>query len=102
MAKPISRRNLLWHSVQIFVGGALAAAMTDQARAAECVDVNAMDPGEQSTRMGLHWTAMTPNPDQPCMKCAFFTPSTQGCGNCAIFNAPTAANGHCDSWSAKT
>src|SRR5689334_5314356 len=101
MAKSISRRKLLWTAVQISVGGALASTAANQASAAQCVDLNAMDPGEQSTRMGLHWTANTPIPEQPCMKCGFFTPSTEGCGNCAIFNAPTAANGHCDSWSAK-
>ena len=101
MAKPISRRGLLWQAVQISVGGAMASAIASRANAAECVDMKAMDQGELSTRQGLHWTAMTPNPDQPCMKCGFFTPSTEGCGNCAIFNAPTAATGHCDSWSAK-
>lgn len=101
MSKAISRRTLLWQTVQLSAGGTLAAAFARQASAAECVDLKAMDAGELSTREGLHWTAMTPNPDQPCMKCGFFTPSTEGCGNCAIFNAPTAVNGHCDSWSAK-
>ena len=102
MANSMSRRSLLWHAVQVSVGGALASAVAKSAHAAECVDLKAMDQGELSTRQGLHWTAMTPNPDQPCMKCGFFTPSTEGCGNCAIFNAPTAVNGHCDSWSAKS
>jgi hypothetical protein len=102
MVDSLSRRTLLFRTLQISVGGALASTVASRASAAQCVDLQAMDPGDQSTRMGLHWVAMTPNPEQPCAKCAFFTATTGGCGNCAIFNGPTALNGHCDSWSAKT
>ena len=101
MVSSISRRKLLLRTVQISVGGTLASAVVGKVGAAECVNLDAMDAGEQSTRMGLHWTAMTPDPQQPCSKCGFFTATTGGCGNCAIFNGPTAVSGHCDSWSAK-
>jgi hypothetical protein len=104
MASSISRRGLLLRTLQISAGGAFAAGAAGRARAraAQCVDLDAMDPGEQSERRGSHWTAMSPNPQQPCAKCAFFSPTTGSCGNCGIFNGPTVATGHCDSWSPKS
>jgi hypothetical protein len=102
MVSSISRRKLLLRTVQISVGGALASAVAATAGAAECVDLKAMDAGEQSTRMELHWAAMSPNPQQPCSKCGFFMATSADCGQCMIFNGPTTPTGHCDSWAAKS
>ena len=41
----------------------------------------------------------SPNPEQPCAKCSFFTPDKAPCGNCMIMTGPVSSNGHCDSWS---
>jgi High potential iron-sulfur protein len=102
MANSISRRKLLLRTVHLTVGGALASAVAGEASAAACVDLKAMDAGEQSTRNELHWAASTPNPEQPCSKCGFFMSTSADCGNCMIFNGPTTPNGHCDSWAAKS
>jgi hypothetical protein len=98
----ISRRKVLWGTLQVCVGGALVSAVVGKVAAAQCVDLEAMDASEQSTRKGVHWTAMTSNSRQPCSKCEFYKATKRDCGNCAIFNGPTTINGHCDSWSAKS
>lgn len=102
MISSISRRKVLWGTVQVSVGGALVSAVVGNVGAAQCVDLEATDASELSTRKGVHWTAMTSNPRQPCSKCEFYKASKRDCGNCAIFNGPTTLNGHCDSWSTRT
>jgi hypothetical protein len=104
MSKPISRRVVLTSIAQISFAGALAAAVTDTAIAAEkaCADPTAMDSGQRSLRASLNYTERSADVAKTCSGCAFFQPSADACGTCTIFSGPANPKGHCDSWSSKS
>ena len=97
---PIGRRQLLRGAVALLGGGAAyhALAAAPAQTTASCVPAH--DPNE-SLRHSLNFTESSPNPEQSCSGCSFFSDPSGSCGQCMIFNGPTNVNGHCDSWAAK-
>jgi len=93
----LPRRKALIRGLQILSAAAVIPLAARRAGAAEaCVE-----PASESLRSALHYADPSPNAEQPCMKCGFFTPDKAPCGNCMIMTGPVSEKGHCDSWAAK-
>lgn len=68
-----------------------------------CADPQTLTTAEQSMRKSLGYVEASPNPQQSCAGCAFFSAATGACGTCNMFNGGSVnAAGHCNSWSAKS
>ena len=95
--RDLGRRLWLLRALRA-VGG--LALVTQGARHASAAG-SCVDSASESLQRSLHYTNPSPNPDQPCAKCSYFTRDAHltGCGACVILSGPVDAPGHCDSWS---
>ena len=91
----LARRQLL-QKAGLMLG---ALTMASGASAAAC---SSPDDNDSSLRKSLHYVESSPNPDQHCSGCSFFSASQGSCGRCMIFDGPANINGHCDSWAARS
>lgn len=78
-----------------------AAAGASEA-VAECDDYSGLSEQELQKRDALGYVAESPNPNQVCSNCRFYT-QPQGddvCGGCTLFAGPVNPGGYCNSWAA--
>lgn len=67
---------------------------------AECEDISGLTDQEVLVRESLGYVAVSPNPNQTCSNCRFYTKPAGGevCGGCQLFAGPVNAGGYCNSW----
>jgi hypothetical protein len=99
MNKLISRRGMLMKMAHVSFGSVFASMAVIASDL--CADPTAMDSGQQSLRMSLHYTEQATDQTKICSACGFFRAVDPACGMCMIFGGPVNTRGHCDSWSAK-
>lgn len=70
--------------------------------AAQCEGYDALTEQDLQIRQTLGYVDDTPNPDQHCSNCRFYTQPAGGspCGGCTLFQGPVAPGGYCNSWAA--
>lgn len=97
----LPRRLAILRTIQLVSACAALPFVATRARSSEvCVD-----PSSESLRASLNYTDPSPNPDEKCAVCAFFTPdeaSSMSCGHCEIMSGPVHATSRCDSWSPRS
>ena len=102
-----TRRAFLGRSLRMAaaVTGTAALASPVLARAAACVDLDALPLSQKNRRRSVGYVDPAPEPSQNCGKCAFFTADAAadraGCGTCAILNAPVGSSAVCTSFAPK-
>lgn len=97
----LPRRVAILHAFEFVCAGAALALLPRRARA----ELACVDPSSESLRESLNYTDPSPNPDEKCGVCAFFTPdseSSMSCGYCQIMTGPVHATSRCDSWSPRS
>lgn len=67
---------------------------------AECDDYTGLSEQELQKREALEYVAESPNPNQVCSNCRFYTqPEGEDvCGGCQLFAGPVNPGGYCTSW----
>lgn len=70
--------------------------------AAQCEGYDALTEQDLQTRRTLNYVDESPNPEQICSNCRFYTQPAGGspCGGCTLFQGPVAPEGYCISWAA--
>ena len=78
------------------------APAADGVVAAQCEGYDALTEQDLQTRQTLGYVDDSPNPQQLCSNCRFYTQPTGGspCGGCTLFAGPVAPGGYCNSWAA--
>ena len=75
---------------------------------ADATTCRGYDPASASVRESLRYTDVTPNPEQYCRNCRFYTvPARESdpCGTCQVIpgvsgQGPVSPGGYCTSWAA--
>ena len=77
-------------------------AQTAGVQASECEGYDALTEQDLQMRETLGYVDESPNPEQLCSNCRFYTQPAEGdvCGGCQLFAGPVAPDGYCNSWAA--
>lgn len=79
----------------------LSACGGEESEALTCTDTSGLTPAQIATRESQHYVDASPNPDQRCSNCNFFTAGQAGqCGTCTVIQGPIHPDGYCNLWAA--
>lgn len=81
-------------------GGSTGGA--DVVEASSCEGYDALDASSLQMRDTLNYVDASPQEQQHCANCRFFTQPEAGspCGGCQLFAGPVSPGGWCQSWTA--
>ena len=102
----ITRRAVLWNGIKFSIGGAtligLGACGESDDRQVVCNAQGQLSNSDQSMRNTLGYADVSPNPQQVCGGCMYFTSQESGedCGSCVLLPGQVNSGGRCNSWSA--
>lgn len=67
-----------------------------------CTDTTGLPPAAVQMRQSQHYVDSSPNPEQNCANCNFFSAGQAGqCGTCTVVQGPIHPDGYCDLWAAQ-
>ena len=104
----ITRRAVLRNGIKFSLGGAalfgLGACGGSDNRQVVCNAQGQLSNSDQSMRNSLGYADVSPNPQQVCGGCMYFTSQEpgEGCGSCELLPGQVNSGGRCDSWGAKS
>jgi hypothetical protein len=106
MTRKITRRAVLRHGMHFSLGGTallgLGACSGSDEPQVVCNEPGQLSNSDQSMRTSLGYKNESPDPQQVCGGCEYFTASDGACGSCELLPGQVSSGGRCDSWSAKS
>jgi hypothetical protein len=104
----ITRRDVLRHSMHFSLAGAtalgLGACGDSDNQPLVCNEPGQLSNSEMSTRTSLGYADISPNPEETCNGCEYFTADStgRGCGACQLLPGQVSSEGRCNSWSKRS
>ncbi len=106
--KRIGRRGALKRALTVL--GAVSVAPTllvacggeeESSGGLSCNDTSGLEAAAVASRESQAYTDSSPNADQNCANCNFYTAGAAGaCGTCAVVQGPIHPDGYCNLWAA--
>lgn len=99
----LGRRRALTVLGAVALAPALGACGGEEEAAPDgCMDTTGLSPAEIRMRQDQHYVDATPNPEENCAGCRFYTANaSQLCGSCQVVQGPIHPAGYCDLWAAR-
>lgn len=67
-----------------------------------CTDTSGLEQAAITTREAQNYVDQSPNADQNCANCRFYTAGQAGeCGSCQVVQGPIHPEGYCNLWAAQ-
>lgn len=100
-----ARRALVVLGAAAIAPSALAGCGDDESDSGglSCTQTTGLSPAEIQTRQSQNYVDHSPNADQKCENCRFYTaPAQQGaCGGCQVLAGPIHPEGYCNLYAAQ-
>ena len=104
----IGRRGVMKRALTVLGAAAIAPAVLtacggeeSEGGALSCTDTSGLSEAQTATRSSQEYVDSSPNADQNCANCNFFTAGQAGqCGSCTVIQGPIHPDGYCNLWAA--
>lgn len=95
-----ARRTLTVLGVAALAPSALIGCGEDEA-ALDCTSTAGLTPAQVTTREAQNYVDHSPNPQETCAGCRFYTAgAANACGGCQVLAGPIHPEGYCDLFAA--
>jgi len=109
--RTIGRRGVMKRALTVLGAAAVAPTLLSACGGEEessgggglsCDDTSGLEPAAVSMRQSQNYVDASPNADQNCANCNFYTAGQAGqCGSCSVVQGPIHPDGYCDLWAAQ-
>ena len=101
----MGRRDAARRALTVLGAAVLApsvlTACGEEGGALSCNDTSGLEPAQLAVRESQNYLEVSPNAEQTCASCRFFTAGAAGqCGTCTVIQGPINPAGYCALWAA--